>query len=217
MKPVLKQLLFSRGIVKNGLVFWLEGEDFFNSPPTTTWGDRSGNRNNATPSGMAYTTSSGSDGVGGVVFDGVDDSCSLPLNLTTGNYTLEFRGVITASEYLFDTLVGRMVVSLGSSFSYGYIGFYDGVWKNFSVTFPLGVLTHFLITFDKDNTVATLYLNNIMIGTQPYAWKDISGGTRIMSNNAESANRTSGKLKLFRVYNRILNGSERTQNYNASR
>lgn len=210
-------LMARKNIVKSGLVLWLEGKDFTNTPQTTSWRDRSRLGNNGTPINMAYTTSSGSDGVGGVVFDGVDDSCSLPLNLTTGNYTLEFRGVITASEYLFDTLVGRMIASLGSSFSDGYIGFYDGVWKNFGVTFPLGVLTHFLITFDKDNTVATLYLNNIMIGTQPYAWKDISGGTRIMSNNAGSENHTSGKLKLFRVYNRILNGSERTQNYNASR
>ena len=62
-----------KNIVKDGLVLWLEGKDFTNSPPTSLLRDRSGNRNNATPIGMAYTSLSGSDGNGGIIFDGVND------------------------------------------------------------------------------------------------------------------------------------------------
>lgn len=68
------------GIVTDGLVLWLDGEDFSNDPATTTWVDKSGNGNDAIANGFAYTSESGSDGNGSVVFDGVDDYFTIDVN-----------------------------------------------------------------------------------------------------------------------------------------
>ena len=60
-------------------VIWLDGADFTNSPPTTSWIDKSGRGNNATPINMTYTTTDGSDGIGGVVVDGVTSTSYLEI------------------------------------------------------------------------------------------------------------------------------------------
>lgn len=82
-------------IVKNGLVLWLNGKDFRNSPPTNSWRDKSGKRNNATSSNFAYTPSSGSNNYAGVIFDGVDDYVVIPNNsifqFGSGDFSLEIR------------------------------------------------------------------------------------------------------------------------------
>jgi hypothetical protein len=41
-------------IVKDGLVLWLDGRDFKNSPPTSSWKDKSGLGNNGVASGFGY-------------------------------------------------------------------------------------------------------------------------------------------------------------------
>jgi len=58
---------YNGDIVTDGLQMYLDGADFTNDPETTSWIDRSGNGNNATPSGFDYTTSSGSDETGKTV------------------------------------------------------------------------------------------------------------------------------------------------------
>ena len=71
----------------SSLKFYLDGNDFLNSPPTTTWLDRSTYGNNATPTNFGYTTSSGAVGDGSVKFDGIDDNCTI-LNSSS----FDFRG-----------------------------------------------------------------------------------------------------------------------------
>lgn len=64
------------GVPTNGLLLYLNGEDFTNDPQTTTWVDRSAAGNDGTVSNFAYTSASGSDGAGNVVFDGANDIVS---------------------------------------------------------------------------------------------------------------------------------------------
>jgi len=78
MNPTTKRIITNKKeIVKENLTLWLDGKDFSNASPTL-WYDKSGMLNNATLSGFAYTTVSGSDENGGVMFDGVDDYGSIP-------------------------------------------------------------------------------------------------------------------------------------------
>jgi hypothetical protein len=48
-----------KGMVTDNLQLYLRGQDFTNDPATTTWEDKSGNDNDATPSNFAYTRDSG--------------------------------------------------------------------------------------------------------------------------------------------------------------
>ena len=50
-----KRRIKDSGVVKNGLVLWLDGKDFSNSPASSKWIDKSGKNNDATPSGFGYT------------------------------------------------------------------------------------------------------------------------------------------------------------------
>ena len=223
MKPVLKQLLFSRGIVKNGLVLWLEGEDFFNSPPTTNWGDRSGNRNNATPSGMAYTTSSGSDGVGGVVFDGVNDSASTNLQIDT------------SQDFTIETVVKRSIADIRMGIISQCVNAHYGIVLAFGksnniVIYQMNIATpsigsglisnniyYHIIALNK-NGALYLYVNGVQVAN---ITTDIGSTTSKIKLGVfytdTLTNVLNGKIKLTRAYNRALTDQEIRQNYNASR
>lgn len=81
----------------NGLVVFLKGSDFTNSPQTTILYDLSGNNNNANVSGFDYTSQSGSDENGNIVFDGSDDKIIIPQSESisaTNGFTHVFKGSI---------------------------------------------------------------------------------------------------------------------------
>ena len=231
MKSVLKQLLFNRGIVKNGLVLWLEGEDFFNSPPTTTWGDRSGNRNNATPSGMAYTTSSGSDGVGGVVFDGVDDNAAItfPTNTFDNGITssIVYKTSLLPSELAASTFM-RLLWEVNDNFSLYYNQTTANAIVKFGTTEGAAIrpsiaqsylfkdrYMEITVVYNLTTKLLSVYLNGIL---KNYVTRD--GTSPIFSNPfyvSSTVGVLNGDVKSVKFYNRALTNSEIRQNYNASR
>ncbi|MDR3600958.1 MAG: Ig-like domain-containing protein [Desulfosporosinus sp.] len=81
----------SSDYIKTGLVMYLSGKDFSNSPPTSLWIDRSASGNNGTAYGFAYTTSSGSDGAGGVKGDGISSYIDCGLLPSSDLFTLELK------------------------------------------------------------------------------------------------------------------------------
>lgn len=81
---------------KLGLKLDLRGSDFTNDPQTTILTDNSGNSNNVTATGFTYTNTSGSDGNGNIVFDGIDDKLynnTQSLDISNG-FTIIFKGSI---------------------------------------------------------------------------------------------------------------------------
>ena len=216
-------------IVRNGLVLYLDGKDFKNSPPTTSWDDRSGLGNNATPSGMAYTTSSGADGVGGVVFDGVDDTMNF-------NSPLDFNEITV--ELVFKLLVNNTVDNSGlvgnaSYQNYGWqIGFpfsdnRIGVACNGTLTetkldpsYTLLVDTYYSIVlkYSLSSNLLSIYSEGVLLASRtPSAPKAISSTNLLLGKSTQWAFRNNQSTKSLKVYNRALTDSEIRQNYNASR
>ena len=215
-------------IVTDGLVLNLDA-GFTPSYPTTatTWYDVSSGGNNGTlTNGPTYS----SNGGGSIVFDGVDDTVSVPDNAVldfTVNLTSEVwinlnlykdisivnakgngGGQITAYNYLF----------LGSNTSF-YFRFSDGITSQNSPfitksNLPENTWGH--VVGVLDTTAIRLYLNGVEIGTAT---------TRTINPNPNNSPlyisgptySLNGKIAISRIYNRALTATEITQNYNAQK
>jgi Tfp pilus assembly protein PilE len=209
--------------ITDGLFVWLDGSDFTNSPQTTTWLDRSGNNNNATINGFGYTATSGSNGSGSVAFDGINDYA-----LINGNFpsvlTIEVWGYANVS-------INKILWSFESkNYSYGpdlwsgwdtavqlYLNIGDGSANPFSNSArpTINVWHHYVVVFDKNANLSTLYMDGVLIGTSAY--RDSEGpklylGTIGKNNNDYNWN---GLMKSIKVYNRILTNAEILQKYNS--
>src|SRR5690606_2721951 len=84
--------------IDNGLSLYLNAEDFTNSPQTTSWIDRSGCGNNANVYNFGYTSSSGSDGNGRLVFDGTNDEVNIPNPINCSGRYLTFEVNVKSSS-----------------------------------------------------------------------------------------------------------------------
>ena len=215
-------------IVTDGLVLNLDA-GFTPSYPTTatTWYDVSSGGNNGTlTNGPTYS----SNGGGSIVFDGVDDTVSVPDNAVldfTVNLTSEVwinlnlykdisivnakgngGGQITAYNYLF----------LGSNTSF-YFRFSDGITSQNSPfitksNLPENTWGH--VVGVLDTTAIRLYLNGVEIGTAT---------TRTINPNPNNSPlyisgptySLNGKIAISRIYNRALTPQEILQNYNAQK
>ena len=212
-------------IVRNGLVLYLDGKDFTNSPPTTSWNDRSGLGNNATPSGMAYTTSSGADGVGGVVFDGVDDSASVPNSGSlpiNSSFTIETKfkylgGVGSIGPAISKSLVGgsyEYIISVVDSrlkASALSMSFTDLIGN----TVNIGDTTYAILRYNPTGTT-DLFQNGNLVASIPSV-NSVGPSTSDIVLGSLRTNKLLGVSYLSRIYNRALIDSEIRQNYNASR
>ena len=214
-------------IVTAGLVLYLNGRDFTNSPPTTAWIDKSGLGNNAIPSGMAYTTASGSDGSGGVMFDGIDDIATLGVNTVgdSASFTIELKFVMTVNSMR--TLVSkasglgagaRMLIDVYPASTVRFFG-YNTLDATTGDTVGVSVLAGTLAygTFIFDGTNFKTYINGVLKQTTAGV-----GTLKPIVNNFNIGHRFNSafyneSIKMVKVYNRVLTDLEITQNYNASR
>lgn len=198
----------------------------------TTWTDASGNGNNATfitASGgtLAYTSSYG----GGIVAGGSGGSntaiCT-SYNLTS-SFTVEMVVQPNAASY-WSTLWGNDIYS-----TKGWWAYWSGVSSLTAGGVPSGIAystptatsnTPVHLVFTLDSGVFTMYKNGVaQSGSGTYAAP--SGGVSNTGlnfgsrhpNSTGTANTPTDSLKgiyyQMRVYNRGLNSSEVTQNFNA--
>lgn len=209
-----------KDIIKNGLVMELSGRNFFNSPQTTSLKDRSGNGNHGTPSGFSYTTASGSDGNGGIVFDGVDDYIQIPIQSTIlSDFTAEWNVKINSlagnsqSTYLLNTNQSGLIASNPIIYiSSGTFNYWAGSNNYGTISIQTGVDYH-LCAIRSGNSV-TLKVNNIVALT--YTDNSTSVATnKFYISGTGNPQRLNGTLKSFRFYNRALSDSEIYQNYMA--
>ena len=212
-------------IVRNGLVLWIDGKEFINDPPTILLIDKSGKGNDATAYGFDYTSSSGNDGYGRIVFDGIDDyfNCgnSEDLNIT-GEITLEAKFQLNKLG-LYQRIIDK-----------DYTAYSLAIWNVNRVTLNIGGmktntnLSNTTLALNTDYHVITQFST---ITKKWSIWingkKDNEGiddGTinisaipfRIGCNSGISQN-FNGKLYFARVYNRALSDSEIILNFKNSR
>ena len=202
----------------------LSGSNFSNNEQTTTLPDNSGNGNNFTASGFSYTTSSGSNGNGGIVADGTDDKLTIStlnnMNGTNG-YTIVMKCSINnlsqTSKYfveLDENPTGLVIHQL--SVVYGFnskgIQFYDGInIQNINIDITdTGIHT---IAFSCDGTTLAGYLDGTQVGsidiTTNYLATDLIKGVIFNSTNTKSTSEhINATLYELRVYNRGMTSSE---------
>lgn len=222
-----------KSIVQDGLKVWLEGKDFVNSPPTSQLNDRSGNGNNATPGGMAYTSLSGSDGNGGIVFDGVDDYLTIPnstdFDFKNGDFTITFSINLKAIKSIQGFLCKRSSYNSNNSFdirynSDGNIAFIyttNGT-TGISLTFPCALLinTAYNICLKRESNLLRLFVNGVFISNNSIGTDSIFTSSEkivicALNLDASKVYPLNGTLKNMLIYkNRALTDTEILQNYN---
>lgn len=217
-------------VVTDGLKLELSGRNFFNDPQTTALQDRSGNNNALTAANFSYTAASGSDGAGGIVFDGMDDKFRRvcvdddTLDLTTA-LTFEAwvkpTSLTTTTKYLIaknlysGTADHQFAIGLIASKIEVYMG---GVLAlNLAYSLTVGATSHIVVAWD--GTTISVYVNNVLAGNGAYSGTlpfkpNLSIGCR--SSSADGLVGTLffvGTMYSVRLYNRALTVAEVNQNY----
>jgi prepilin-type N-terminal cleavage/methylation domain-containing protein len=215
-------------IVTSGLVLWLDGEDFKNSPQTTSWNDRSINNNNGVPYNFNYDTTSGSNSSGGVKFDGTDDyvNCGNNNTLNIEKGTIEAILKIASWKTNFDLIIWKnggswvnidygLLRSNTSSKLVGTIS--DGttaLGADGPLTPDLLLDTIYYVTFTWDGANAKMYLNGTLVDTKATTLlpKNIPANIQMSSNY-----KLNSDIYSIKIYNRALTDTEILNNYNVEK
>jgi hypothetical protein len=220
---------YSPKIVTDGLVLYLDAANP-NSyvSGSTTWRDISRGGNNGTlVNGPTFNTGSG----GNIVFDGVNDSCTIPnqtFNLTTdSSFTIEI--VFRRNSSTPGTAKALYSMGNGASSTNARIIFYFDDNSNGSMVvnyYVLGGLDRY-VTLDSQlfntnfhHSVQVVNKSTLqMVGYFDGVSK--SGGTITSSSTSTTTFVIGGSVNasvaLLRIYNRALSQQEVLQNYNATK
>jgi hypothetical protein len=213
-------------IVKSGLVLWLDGHDFLNAPATTTLRDRSTSLNNGTVSNFGYTAASGSDGNGGIQFDGSNDiiNCGHAASFNSTYVTIEARIRMDIAPAISARIVTKELGVDTGSYSFfalttKFITFYSNNVPLIQSATALTLGVYHTVTVKIDGTNCKIFFdgaeNNTAAtaATIPVTTDDVCIG-----NNPISLNRQfNGLIKVVRIYNRALTAAEILQNWSAEK
>jgi hypothetical protein len=220
----------NKAMTADNLMLWVDGADFTNSPQTTSLTDRSGNGYNLTANGFTYTSTSGSDGAGNIVFASG--------NTLTAAYstTYQFKNALTIDiklnvpsipdyQYLCKAQTssgsGWKIVVLGNKF---YLEIKDSANNTYSFAtyaiVPIDINTDMRLTFVAERNGTTIktaaYKNGLFISNEVV---NVSTTNGIFDTNTNTFNYNAfgivHKLKYFRVYSRALSLDEVVKNHNA--
>jgi len=228
------------GIVTNGLILNLDAGNASSYPGTgTTWTDLSGNGNNATlVNGVGYSSANG----GSLVFDGSNDYANITNNAATSMFALqsftldiwvkptnitELRAFWNISNTSHNDpyysqhmrIQGGMVVFAGNLNGTYDGGLYTSSGFDQGVPFYLTPNNIYNITFVKEYNPnkKILYINGQFICSKNFNSGDISYyNTPIRIGNSDTYPMSYvGNYYNAKYYNRPLNPSEITQNFDA--
>jgi hypothetical protein len=222
----------SSNVVTDGLEMWLSGRNFSNSPATNTWKDLTG-MNNGTASGFAFTSASGSDGNGGVVFDGVDDVLAgsmVPTSIYSIEVLVEIGGWSANSEHSWAAIAGNFkhnVQSFGFNivpWNYNLLricygnGLNGYLFADIQINMELNAKTHLVVVYDMNTKQFKVYKNGIYLKSSASISNFNSSSTMYAVGKwavSASGYNFSGKVDYVRFYNKMLTDAEVLQNYNA--
>jgi len=213
-------------IVNTGLVLYLDASSpnsFY--PPTAgvIWKDISGTGNNATLiNGPTYSHADG----GSIVFAGDNDYATLRTTLTNTIYSVDMwykMGTNDASYgYFISSGNNGLAINEGATASgqtFGTIYYYNSSTSNILTTIPSTTLWNHIVAVISTST------NNIKIygngNTTPLSNTTVTGLATTVSNIGRyvtgGTNYLKGNLGSLKIYNRALDPSEISQNYNATK
>ena len=201
---------------------WLDGRDFKNSPPTATWLDRTALGGTGTPTGLAYSTTSGSDTVEGVSLDGVNDSIQLTNSIPDNtSFSLEYtitnpRRLITKTEIMIDTYDGTNTTGFGlirrtTGIEISSRGVATVIYLIPFATYSTQDLLSITVVVDFITGKFKVYKDGVFLYESASAYFVHFKPLRISeSNQALYSGDTIASVKL---YNRILTATEVAQNF----
>ena len=207
----------------NGLVVFLKGSDFTNSPKTTTLYDLSGNNNNGNVSGFNYTFQSGSDENGNIVFDGSNDKIVIPQSESisaTNGFTIAFKGSINdlsqKDKEVVDMFISEGGPTTGAQISLIY-GYANNTFELYGNSLPFRERSQITINdtdihtiiYTYDGVTLCGYLDGVKVVN---ASKSVSIKLPIKSTSIGANSRDSSfikiKLRYYLFYNRGLTADE---------
>jgi hypothetical protein len=228
---------YSPKIVTEGLVLYLDAANPYSYVSgSTSWNDISRGGNNGTlVNGPTFNSANG----GSIVFDGVDDYCTLG-NVTSLNFNR--LDPYTFSVFFKSTNVNPAAVLLGkmdNSLTQGYtvyqlngriytdLGNFSGT-ANALAVFTSAILSNnivynVVVTYDGSSSTSGLkiYLNSVIQSTSVQYNSLTTNFTNTapfyIAGRYPSAYPFPGSIYTTQVYNRALSSQEILQNYNATK
>ena len=205
-------MALSRGpkVVTNGLVLALDAADKNSYPGSgATWRDLSGNGNNSTlTNGPTFSSA----GRGSIVFDGIDDYTTIPVQSSVGSICFWY--------YYNAGTIQSLIMGNASSMIYCGGGAGSGHWFNqtadYSFVFYWPNVSQWLYMCGTytSATSNSMYIN----GTLAYSSNTYNlpkGTTYNVAGNYY--NPQNCRFSSISVYNRSLTATEVLQNYNATK
>lgn len=222
--------------IKDGLVVYFDGKNFKNLPKTTNWIDLSGKKYDGKPSNFSFTTTSGSNNIGGVVFDGIKDyvntntSYNFLSDFSNNEYTLEvdlIKGAyINSGEVL---TYGESIIATSGSYPYFIwltikgsevgINTFSQDAATFTLTTGANITVggnYIIQVVVKKGSASKIFVNGILRSTFTADTSNITNiGYITLADLRINRNiRFSGTINFVRLYNRLLSDSEISKNYN---
>jgi hypothetical protein len=230
------RIAYYGGIVTNGLVLALDAAKKDSYPGSgTVWRDISGNGNNGTlTNGPTFNPDNG----GSIVFDGVNDYISTPLqnldrpctfstwfNLNTLTGYQTFFGQDTSVSIQRGRFYFQKSDGTGEGIELNKVNFAivktDGSIVPTNGLNVLQINTWYNYTAVLTTTSINLYENGILQNTTTNSDSFITPNTNIVLNAGYYDNNIvdfiNGKSPMFQIYNRALSSTEVLQNYNATK
>ena len=214
----------SQDIVRDGLVLWLDANDKTSYPDSgTVWRDLSlGGNDGALTNGPTFDSDNG----GSIVFDGVNDYCSLPNLALNYPFHISFWGKATSASSICgitftdpnsDTKsIGLQINTIQNNIR---ITYHDSTFT--SAFIPGYINTIYKVSGNFTSTSFDLYVNGLygasLSGAKTKIWTDTSTSYNISLLNRPSIFYYSGNIYNTQIYNRALSATEILQNYNATK
>lgn len=230
---------YSPRIVTDGLIMYFDAANTKSYVSgSTTWNDISrSNINGTLVNGPTFNSENG----GSIVFDGVNDSITIPNNITS---EFSINGVTVEAWVNHNNFTGSQAyINNWHNFTTPQKGFilrtfngqtYPSFWRcwgnisgttSYSTVYasssPMSINTwyHVVGVYEK-GVSARIYVNGELKGidsTVPYDIEyDTTNGVSIGTSNINTS-RMNGRISISKIYNRALSATEVRQNYNATK
>lgn len=217
------------GIVTDGLILHLDAQNPSSYPGSgTDWYDLTNNNNDAT---LYNTPTFETTDLNQKIFDFDDTSleyAAIPNLGTLSNWTIEaWFKILTPLTSKEASIICNEYNGSNLNFSMGTnggtkelsVGFFDGGWR-FTTGFTPVLDTWYHVVGTYDGSSIKQYVNGTLYGSPvSYAGSPQSGGQTFLMKKWDGSPSSNilidGKLAVALIYNRALNSTEVSQNYNA--
>jgi hypothetical protein len=207
------------GITRNGLILWCDAGNYASyNGSGTTWYDVSGSVFDATLlNGPTYTTNGG----GGISRDSTDDFISAYLGglTSTTNFSVEvWMNINPQVGATYNAIVSAWNYPIGAG---GWeLQTYNGaigVHPTYTVAYTPNTNVH--IVYTQEGTTTKIYKDSVLSQTSTTSTSLNNGNIGIgnLSGQGYGGYNMNGTFYTVRVYNKTLNQTEITQNFNAQK